>query len=187
MSDSDDKLQVPAGGCCPLRRNGLVPEFWEVVPSTPTALETIVEKVMAVVEALPCAPGEVEGVELALREALANAILHGNQADPTKKVIVACFCECGADGGMLLVVRDEGAGFDPSEVPDPTTAHNVYVGHGRGIFLMRNLMDEVRYLNHGSEVELRKRKDAAYAGNDGVRKATMSQSLTPAPAARRRS
>ena len=148
-----------AGGSCPLQRDKLVPKFCEVIPSTLTALFAVLEKVMAVVQAIPCAPEEIDDVELALREALANAILHGNQSDPTKRVAVACFCDCEANRGLLLVVRDEGAGFDPAEVPDPTTADTIYSAHGRGIFLMRQLVDEVRYRNGGNEVELRKRRE----------------------------
>ena len=78
---------------------------------------------------------------------------HGNESDPNKKVVVACFCECGTDAGLLLLVRDEGSGFDPNEIPDPTAAQLVYSNHGRGIFLMRHLMDEVRHLEGGREVE----------------------------------
>ena len=115
-----------AGGSCPLQRDKLVPKFCEVIPSTLTALFAVLEKVLAVVQAIPCAPEEIDDVDLALREALANAILHGNQSDPTKRVAVACFCECEATGGLLLVVRDEGSGFDPAEVPDPTTADAIY-------------------------------------------------------------
>lgn len=141
---------------CLLRRDKLVSEFCEVIPSTASALDAVVERVQAVAATLPCAPEELDAMELALREALANAILHGNHSDPSKKVIIACFCECAAPAGVLLVVRDEGAGFDPSQVPDPTTAQAIHSTHGRGIFLMRQFMDGVRFRDNGCEVELRK-------------------------------
>jgi len=152
---------MPPRAACPLQRDDLVAEFCEIIPSTLEAMEAILTRVLAVVKGLPCAPEEIDGVELALREALANAILHGNQSDPNKRVIVACFCECGKDRGLLLVVCDEGSGFDPAQVPDPTTAESIYSGHGRGIFLMRQLMDGVGYQNGGCEVELRKRRRPA--------------------------
>jgi serine/threonine-protein kinase RsbW len=57
---------------------------------------------------------------------------------------------------MLLVVRDAGPGFDPTQVPDPTTAENIYAGHGRGIFLMRQLMDHVQYEEGGRQVVMKK-------------------------------
>lgn len=144
---------------CPLKRDKLVSNFCEIIPSTLPALDGVLEKVLAAVKGMPCAPEEIDAVELALREALANAILHGNQSDPTKNVIVACFCECEGPGGLLLVVRDEGLGFDPAKVPDPTAAQAIYSAHGRGIFLMRQLMDDVQYRNSGSEVELRKHRE----------------------------
>lgn len=146
---------------CPLRRDHLVSQFCEIIPSTLPALDVVLEKTMAAVKSMACTPEEKElgNVELALHEALANAVLHGNESDPSKKVVVACFCECGADAGLLLVVKDEGSGFDPNQVPDPTAAEVVYSNHGRGIFLMRHLMDEVRHLQGGSEVELHKRRD----------------------------
>jgi serine/threonine-protein kinase RsbW len=143
---------------CPLRRDKLISEFCEVIPSTLDALNSIQDRVLAVVKNLSCAPLELEGLSIALREALANAILHGNQGDPSKRVVVACFCECDRDGGLLLVVRDEGLGFNPEEVPDPTGAEAIHSFHGRGIFMMRHFMDEVRFENDGTEVQLRKRK-----------------------------
>lgn len=143
---------------CPLRRDKLVSEFCEVIPSTLDALNSVQDRVLAVMKELPCAPQEMEGLSIALREALANAILHGNQSDPSKSVVVACFCECDRDGGLLLVVRDEGQGFNPDEVPDPTGAEAIHSFHGRGIFMMRHFMDEVRFENGGAEVQLRRRK-----------------------------
>ena len=150
----------PTLGSCPLKRDKLVSSFCAIIPSTLPALEEVLEKALAAVKTMPCAPGEIDGVELALREALANAILHGNEGRPNKKVIIACFCECEGPGNLLLVVRDEGLGFDPAKVPDPTTAEAIYSGHGRGIFLMRQLMDDVRHQAGGCEVELRKRGEA---------------------------
>lgn len=143
---------------CPLRRDKLVSQFCEVIPSTLNALDDIQEKVLAVVKRLPCVPEELEDIAIALREALVNAILHGNKSDPAKRVVVACFCECEENGGLLLVVRDEGPGFNPDEIPDPTDAEGVHSWHGRGIFMMRHFMDDVCYRNGGSEVLLRKRK-----------------------------
>ena len=143
---------------CPLRRDKLVSQFCEVIPSTLEALNSIQDKVLTVAKNLPCAPGDLDGVSLALREALANAVLHGNQNDPNKRVVVACFCECEGESGLLLVVQDEGPGFDPDAVPDPTGAEAIDSWHGRRIYLMRHFMDEVRYEQGGREVLLRKRK-----------------------------
>ena len=112
---------------------------------------------MSVVRRLPCAPEAEADIELALYEALANAIIHGNERDPNKKVLVACFCECGKGENLLVLIRDEGSGFDPDRVADPHSAEMLYASHGRGIYLMRRLVDEVSYKDNGRQVELRQR------------------------------
>src|SRR5262249_49963672 len=144
---------------CPQRRDKLVSEFCEVIPSTLEELNSIEEKVMAVVRRLPWAPKELLGVSLSLREALANAILHGHRNDTSKRIVVACLCECEEKNGLLMVVGDEGSGFVSDKVPDPTGAAAIHEFHGRGIFLMQYFMDEVRFEHGGSEVLLRKRRN----------------------------
>lgn len=73
-------------------------------------------------------------------------------------MLVACFCDCASDKGLLLMVRDEGPGFDTNAVPDPRGAEEIHSWHGRGIYLMRHFMDEVRHAAGGREIQLRKRK-----------------------------
>jgi serine/threonine-protein kinase RsbW len=84
-------------------------------------------------------------------EALANAMIYGNGRDPDKRVRVEV--DLSPDR-VALVVRDEGAGFDPAEVPDPTLPENLEQPGGRGIFLIRELMDEVDYTGCGNCVRL---------------------------------
>jgi serine/threonine-protein kinase RsbW len=105
-------------------------------------------------------------IELALREALVNAIVHGNQEDPHKHVYVKS--RYGADGEISIKVEDEGVGFDIDAVPDPTSADNRLQTYGRGIYLIRTLMDEVHFELGGSVVHMRKR---ANADADTTRKA----------------
>jgi len=93
-------------------------------------------------------------VRLAAQEAIVNAVEHGNHCDERKKIRIRCDVK---DGSVIVVVRDEGDGFDPVTVPDPTLPENVLKEHGRGIFLMRNLCDEVRYSPQGNEVTLIKK------------------------------
>jgi serine/threonine-protein kinase RsbW len=83
-----------------------------------------------------------------------NAIVHGNQEDPHKRVYVRC--RCTADGEVSITVEDEGNGFEPDAIPDPTSPDNRLRTHGRGIYLIRTLMDEVRYEQGGSVVHMRK-------------------------------
>lgn len=139
---------------CPFERDDLILHFWQAIPSTEEAVDDVIRRILTVAESMECAEGELEKVELALREALSNAIVHGSGGDPEKKVSVSCLC--AEDKGMLLVVRDYGPGFDPSAVPDPTDAENLYSSHGRGVFLMRELMDEVKFQKGGREVVMRK-------------------------------
>jgi anti-sigma regulatory factor (Ser/Thr protein kinase) len=79
-------------------------------------------------------PGVEEDIEIALFEALENAVVHGNHEDPGKQVRVGC--RCGTDE-VSIVIRDEGQGFDIDEVPDPTSPENIQSSHGRGTYLMR--------------------------------------------------
>jgi serine/threonine-protein kinase RsbW len=99
-------------------------------------------------------------IQTALHEALLNAIVHGNDEDETRRVTVEL--AAGADG-LDVRVRDEGPGFDPTRVPDPLAPENLSKSSGRGIFLMRVLMDEVAFrcrANGGMEVTMRKRLSA---------------------------
>jgi serine/threonine-protein kinase RsbW len=101
--------------------------------------------------------GDVEGIGLAVREALANAIVHGNQCDPEKVVgiLVAVNERCD----LLIIIRDSGSGFDPSRVPDPTVGDSLLASHGRGIFFMQKFMDKVDFrFGQGTEVIMRRRR-----------------------------
>jgi threonine dehydrogenase-like Zn-dependent dehydrogenase len=92
-----------------------------------------------------------------LGEALANAIVHGNRCDPEKMVHV--FVAVNEHGDLLVSVKDSGSGFDPSRLPNPTAPANLFAPHGRGIFLIRQLMDEVHFkFDHGAELRMRRRK-----------------------------
>ncbi len=113
----------------------------------------VVDAVMQMVSETGCAAGKELDVEIALREALANAIKHGANGDPTK--MVECRVTCG-DPGILIVVRDPGNGFDPTRVPDPLSGENIFSNHGRGIFLINKLMDEVKFEKNGTEIHMRK-------------------------------
>ena len=94
-------------------------------------------------------------VKLALEEALTNAIKHGNQNDPSKPVTVRFAV---TDEKAVIIVRDEGPGFEPDETPDPTTPDRLPLPDGRGIMLIRAYMDEVRYRDQGREVYIVKRR-----------------------------
>jgi serine/threonine-protein kinase RsbW len=92
-------------------------------------------------------------IAMIAREAVINAILHGNKKDPSKQVRVSFEL---TDEALKITVADEGAGLDPDTVPDPCAPENIMRSSGRGIFLMRAIMDEVHFhqLNPGTEIEL---------------------------------
>jgi serine/threonine-protein kinase RsbW len=100
-----------------------------------------------------CYSGREFAVETVLREALANAIIHGNRLDP-KKIVRLC-CSCDAEGDILIVVTDEGEGFDPSAIPSPLTRENINLERGRGICLINQFADEVRFERGGAEIQIR--------------------------------
>jgi serine/threonine-protein kinase RsbW len=83
------------------------------------------------------------GIDMAVREAVTNAMVHGNQEDETKSVELILNCLKGA---LEIEIRDQGEGFDPTGIPDPTEPANILKTSGRGIFLMRSFMDEVEWL-----------------------------------------
>lgn len=97
------------------------------------------------------------GIDMAVREAITNAIVHGNKEDDAKQVEMTLNCSSRA---VEIEVRDQGAGFDPVSVPDPTAAENLMKTSGRGNFLMRSFMDEVEWKNRpegGTTVRMVKR------------------------------
>src|SRR6266481_1265843 len=103
-------------------------------------------------------PGNEKDIEIALREALTNAVIHGNHEDPEKQVYVGCR---GGTDEVSIVIRDEGQGFDSGDVLDPTTPENIRSSHPRGIHLMKILMDEVRFERGGTVVYMRKSRREA--------------------------
>ena len=125
-------------------------EAW--MPSETGAISPTVEQLMRLIEPWRCIVGDESTVELALREALNNAVIHGNGMDPKKLVEIRCRCEQGK--GVWLIVRDQGRGFDPSTVPNPLTPQRLLAEHGRGIHLIKLLMDEVSFKRGGSEVHM---------------------------------
>jgi serine/threonine-protein kinase RsbW len=119
------------------------------------AVDPVVEQVMEAVRQMKCADGKEDAIELALQEALANAVVHGAKEDPSK--IVECLVACDEQRGILIIVRDPGPGFDPQAIPSCTMGENLYSNHGRGIFLINQLMDEVKFRKNGTEIHMVKR------------------------------
>jgi len=123
------------------------------LPSEVAVISPFVDKLMPLLTNCGCVPEGVSDVEIALREALANAIIHGNHEDHRKHVHITCRCE---PDEVSIAVKDEGKGFDTNNLPDPTTPENIGSVHGRGIHVMKALMDEVRFEEGGVVVHMRK-------------------------------
>jgi serine/threonine-protein kinase RsbW len=120
-----------------------------------TAVDPVVQQVMTAVRKMTDLNGKEDAIELSLHEALANAVIHGAKEDPSK--VVECVVSRDEERGILIVVRDPGPGFNPETIPGCTVGENIYSNHGRGIFLINQLMDEVEFRKNGTEIHMVKR------------------------------
>ena len=141
------------------RLSGLLPacsacKLDVTIPANPNAINGVVDGVMQIAREMKCAEGNEYQIELALREALANAIVHGCENDANKRV--ECCVACTENSDVMIIVRDPGAGFDPKTVPNPLAPENLNSTHGRGIYLINQLMDEVSFERNGAEIRMRK-------------------------------
>ena len=126
------------------------------IPSTAPALKRAMGRVRGILSRCGFAQELRTDLEIALHEALANAMEHGNDGRPKRRIFLRCY---GGPPGILIAVRDEGPGFDPEAVPDPRADDRLELAHGRGLFLMRQLMDEVVFRRGGREVVLYRAAD----------------------------
>lgn len=138
---------------CEFESKDLLIKVDMTLPGDVNAISPVVQKVMAIVTEMGCAEGKEFEIELALREALANAIEHGSGHDPSKQI--ECCVACDHARGMLIIVRDPGPGFDPASIPSPILGQNLFSTGGRGIYLINQLMDEVRFEKGGTEIHMR--------------------------------
>ncbi|PYQ15076.1 MAG: hypothetical protein DMH00_00065 [Acidobacteria bacterium] len=142
----------PAPSRCDFESRNLILQFQSTIQADIREVSPVVEGVMTIVKQMGCAAGRELEVQTALREALANAIIHGAKHDASKRVQ---FCvSCDANRGMLIVVRDPGEGFDPETIPTPVLGQELFSTHGRGIYLINQLMDEVRFEKGGTEIHM---------------------------------
>src|SRR5258708_16105858 len=133
-------------------------ELRQSLTSKVAAISPFVEQLMPFILKFRSADGTESDIEMALYEALANAVIHGNGDNSGKRVYVTC--RCYMDGEVSITVRDEGKGFDSNTVPDPTFRENLLFTHGRGIYLMKALMDQVFFEENGAVVRMRKNSNS---------------------------
>lgn len=132
-------------------------ELRQALPSQIEAISPFLDQLIRFIKRFRNGDGG-EDIEIAVREAITNAIVHGNHEDPDKPVYVTSRCD--ADGDVSITIRDQGQGFDNRAVPDPTTPENRLSPHGRGIYLMHALMDEVCFEEGGTVVTMLKKSNA---------------------------
>jgi len=119
------------------------------------AIAGVVDRILDLAKETSCVAGKEFEVQSALYEALTNAVIHGCKQDKTKTVQVTASCDLSR--GILLVVRDPGEGFDVNSIPSPIQGERIFSSHGRGIFLINQLMDEVRFKRGGTEIHMLKK------------------------------
>ncbi|HET6427092.1 MAG TPA: ATP-binding protein [Phycisphaerae bacterium] len=127
----------------------------KVIPTDLQAARSFAEEFLGKVAAKGFADGDLFAVRLALEEALINAIKHGNRSDPDKFITIAA--EVNGEA-IVITVTDQGGGFDPDHLPDPTADENLEKPCGRGIMLMRVYMDEVSFNDRGNQVRMVKQR-----------------------------
>ena len=121
-------------------RSGLIIE--QDLPSDLRLLDDAVEGIVSMVRCAGCWE-DADNIDLALREAITNAIVHGNQCDHSKPVHI--WIEFHRERGLLIIVKDAGPSFDPDRVPNPLLGPSRMSNHGRGIYLIKKCMDDVQF------------------------------------------
>jgi serine/threonine-protein kinase RsbW len=134
------------------------PWIWRcdrVIPSDTAASRKLLDEVLARLEAEHWVQHDIFGIHLAMEEALVNAIQHGNRFDSRKNVHVTCRM---APDRVQIEIADEGPGFNPNGVPDPTCPERIHKPGGRGVMLMRAFMNRVEFNDQGNRVVMEKQR-----------------------------
>lgn len=144
-----------------------VVELRQSFPSQIKAISPFVEQLTSFIAKSRNKDGSEIDIEMALSEALANAVVHGNQEDPHKRVYVTC--RCTVEGEVSITVQDEGQGFDIATLRDPTAPENRLRTSGRGIYLIKTLMDEICFEKGGAVVHMCKKSNASSAAKSNAK------------------
>jgi len=121
------------------------------LPSTPASITDVESLIDEACEALKLSEDLYGNILIAVTEGVNNAIIHGNKLNASLSVHVGVL---NNEEWVCFSIKDQGSGFDPESIPDPTAPENLLKENGRGIFLMRNLSDEVSFEEHGTIVNV---------------------------------
>jgi serine/threonine-protein kinase RsbW len=121
-------------------------------PANPGAIGTVADAVTETLIQLRVPEQKRLEIGLAVQEALVNAVVHGCKNDPSKQV--RCRLQSDPLGRIVITVTDPGPGFSPDLLSDPKRQENIYADHGRGVYLIRQLMDEVSFERRGNEIRM---------------------------------
>jgi len=139
-----------AGGKSP---NTDLPNLLDLrMPGDPAAISGVTDAITASLTELEVPEEKRMEIALAVQEALANAVIHGCNSDPSQEV--RCRLQRDPMGRIVIIVTDPGPGFRPEAISDPKRTENLYQDHGRGVYLIRQLMDEVHFENGGNQIRM---------------------------------
>lgn len=117
--------------------------FSKIYNSNPEFLPEIEKFILETIEKeIKLDPQKKDSIEIVISEAAANSIIHGNRKDPNKKVAIKIVLDANK---IVISFKDEGVGFKPENVPDPTQPENILKGSGRGLHIMKSLADDIKY------------------------------------------
>jgi len=122
------------------------------MPASPESVAAITDAISKILVELEIPESKRFEIDLAVQEALANAVVHGCNGDPSKSI--RCRLNKDEAGHIVITVTDPGPGFTPETLKDPHQPENLYGDHGRGVYLIRQLMDEVQFDRGGSEIKM---------------------------------
>ena len=121
-------------------------------PADPEAIGAVADAITEILIQLRVPEQKRLEIGLAVQEALVNAVVHGCKSDPSKEV--RCRLQSDPLGRIVITVTDPGQGFSPDLLSDPKRQENIYADHGRGVYLIRQLMDEVSFERRGNEIRM---------------------------------
>jgi anti-sigma regulatory factor (Ser/Thr protein kinase) len=124
------------------------------IPADLKAIGGVTDTISGILERLEINEEKRLEIALAVQEALANAVVHGCKSDPSKEI--RCRLRRDSGGAIVVTVTDPGAGFSPAALADPNHPGRLYAGNGRGVYLIRQLMDEVHFEHGGKQITMRK-------------------------------